>query len=482
VPIYVLFVQQALVRPLPSHFSPSLPSLPLQDEPTSGLDAAAAANIMVFIKELAKEERLIVVATIHQPSSKVYAGFDQVMILSGGKEAFCGDARETIGYFEGLGYPMSALTNPAEFFLDLVNADFVDQAEVDKILDQWASKKGMKGSASEPAAVVATAAGAGAADRASTTSSSSSEAGTWHEIKVMLRRHALLVVRDPVLYIGRAFIFLFSNLYFTAVYAQARNRNQDQVLNRMWLGIWYIGVPANMGVVAVYALNEEYKSVAREIKNGMVTPFSYVLAKSVLQVPIMFIWAVFALGQAYAIMDYYVANFGLMMVIFACYIYAWEAMAELLSVAFENPLLGMMQFMGLWFSAFLYGGFLIPGEDIYWPLKIFFYILPIKYTVRSMNYVDNIDAKFDGCAKYDDDEQFCFGQQGDEVLKNVGSIYPLITDENTLSTDIGIVLAIAAFFKLQYIVILVVKSRAASTLGAPLQKSKQVLDKVHTEA
>ena len=55
------------------------------------------------------------------------------------------------------------------------------------------------------------------------------------------------------------------------------------------------------------------------------------------------------------------------------------------------------------FSAFLYGGFLIPGEDIYWPLKIFFYILPIKYTVRSMNYVDNIDAKFDGCAKYDDD-------------------------------------------------------------------------------
>ena len=53
--------------------------------------------------------------------------------------------------------------------------------------------------------------------------------------------------------------------------------------------------------------------------------------------------------------------------------------------------------MGFWFSAFLYGGFLIPGEDIYWPLKIFFYILPIKYTVRSMNYVDNIDAKFDGC-------------------------------------------------------------------------------------
>ena len=76
------------------------PKLLFLDEPTSGLDAAAAVNIMVFVKELAKAENLIVVATIHQPSSKVYAGFDQVMILSGGREAYCGDARETMVYFE----------------------------------------------------------------------------------------------------------------------------------------------------------------------------------------------------------------------------------------------------------------------------------------------------------------------------------------------------------------------------------------------
>ena len=76
------------------------PKLLFLDEPTSGLDAAAAVNIMVFVKELAKAENLIVVATIHQPSSKVYAGFDQVMILSGGREAYCGDARETMAYFE----------------------------------------------------------------------------------------------------------------------------------------------------------------------------------------------------------------------------------------------------------------------------------------------------------------------------------------------------------------------------------------------
>ena len=41
------------------------------DEPTSGLNAGAAAHIMGFISILAREENLIIVATIHQPSTKV---------------------------------------------------------------------------------------------------------------------------------------------------------------------------------------------------------------------------------------------------------------------------------------------------------------------------------------------------------------------------------------------------------------------------
>jgi ABC-type multidrug transport system ATPase subunit len=47
------------------------PKLLFLDEPTSGLDAAAAAAIMRFITDLAKQQNLIIVATIHQPSTKV---------------------------------------------------------------------------------------------------------------------------------------------------------------------------------------------------------------------------------------------------------------------------------------------------------------------------------------------------------------------------------------------------------------------------
>ena len=67
------------------------PTLLFLDEPTSGLDAAAASNIMKEIIRVAREERLIILCTIHQPSTKVYDGFDQVMILSQGREAFAGN-------------------------------------------------------------------------------------------------------------------------------------------------------------------------------------------------------------------------------------------------------------------------------------------------------------------------------------------------------------------------------------------------------
>ena len=60
-----------------------------------------------------------------------------------------------------------------------------------------------------------------------------------------------------------------------------------------------------MGVVAVYALNDEFKTILRESKNGMVKPLTYVLAKTVLVLPIMFIFAIFALGiPSFAIMDF----------------------------------------------------------------------------------------------------------------------------------------------------------------------------------
>ena len=40
---------------------------------------------MDFVRALAKEDHLIVVATIHQPATRVFLGFDNLVLLSGGR-------------------------------------------------------------------------------------------------------------------------------------------------------------------------------------------------------------------------------------------------------------------------------------------------------------------------------------------------------------------------------------------------------------
>ena len=47
----------------------------------------------------------------------------------------------------------------------------------------------------------------------------------------------------------------------------ARKHNQDQVLNRFWLIVWFVGVAANLGVVAVFSYNAELNSVQKEVSD-----------------------------------------------------------------------------------------------------------------------------------------------------------------------------------------------------------------------
>ncbi|CAE6473936.1 unnamed protein product [Rhizoctonia solani] len=62
------------------------------DEPTSGLDSVSAANVARVLAELAHdpENPVAVIASIHQPSSRLYHQFDQILLLSRGEQVYFG--------------------------------------------------------------------------------------------------------------------------------------------------------------------------------------------------------------------------------------------------------------------------------------------------------------------------------------------------------------------------------------------------------
>ncbi|KAK8858621.1 hypothetical protein IAR55_002850 [Kwoniella newhampshirensis] len=65
------------------------PDVLVLDEPTSGLDSVSAARLVRLLKDLAREGTTIL-ASIHQPSSALYHAFDQVVLLSGGRQLYFG--------------------------------------------------------------------------------------------------------------------------------------------------------------------------------------------------------------------------------------------------------------------------------------------------------------------------------------------------------------------------------------------------------
>lgn len=139
------------------------PKILFLDEPTSGLDSTASYEVMSYAKELARANnasqpwnqsihsnankicQIIIIASIHQPSTTTFQLFDKLLLLSGGRTCYFGPiSHEVETYFAQIGHPVPEHTNPAEFLLDIVSSDFGGakgqaQDRVQQIQNDWAA-------------------------------------------------------------------------------------------------------------------------------------------------------------------------------------------------------------------------------------------------------------------------------------------------------------------------------------------------------
>jgi ABC-type multidrug transport system ATPase subunit len=100
------------------------PSLLVLDEPTSGLDSTAAARLVATLAAVARKGRTVV-ASVHQPSTRVYRMFDAVLLLAEGSCLYYGAGRDAMDYFASVGFAPGFHVNPADFMLDLANGQYV---------------------------------------------------------------------------------------------------------------------------------------------------------------------------------------------------------------------------------------------------------------------------------------------------------------------------------------------------------------------
>ena len=158
-------------------------------------------------------------------------------------------------------------------------------------------------------------------------------------------------------------------------------------------------------------------------------------------------------------------------------------------------------FMNNWFSAFLFAGIMIKGEDVIWPFRLLCYILPLRWGVQGMLYIEYKGATFEGadtavcpaalaanpppgCTYHPglmpadgfkcpgSTQAGCYGYTGAQVLESIHNRYEIATSEDIVVRNFGYLLAIALVFKLQYFGMLMMRMKKCSQI-MPTKGAKQ---------
>lgn len=117
------------------------PILLFLDEPTSGLDSTSSLAIINSLKKMTSLGMTIIMV-IHQPRYSLFNLFDQVLLLGkGGHTVYTGSAPGSVRYFEGLGFPMTAGENAADWLMDVISGEvknpLMPSFKVERLFDRW---------------------------------------------------------------------------------------------------------------------------------------------------------------------------------------------------------------------------------------------------------------------------------------------------------------------------------------------------------
>ncbi|PQE30924.1 ABC transporter protein [Rutstroemia sp. NJR-2017a WRK4] len=359
------------------------PKILFLDEPTSGLDSAASWEVMSFVKQVAKQNNLIVIASIHQPSTSTFQLFDKLMLLSGGKSHYFGPVSDVGDHFKSIGFPIPLHMNAAEYLLDLMNTDFAtDQRQVQgrltSIRHLWlksAACQQMNSSIEgsllniKPLPLPAT-----------------SRGGFINVLVTLVHRSFIKSYRDVVAYGIRIAMYMGLAIMMGTVWLRLKTDQSDiqPFINAIFFGSAFMSF---MAVAYVPSFLEDRSTFIKERANGLYSAPLFMLSNFIIGLPYLFLITVL-----FSITTYWLNNFRPTATAFFTWIMwlfldllAAESLVVLISSVFPSFVisLALTAFAnGLWMSV---GGFLVPQGtlNVFWRY-VFHYIDYQTYVFQGM--------------------------------------------------------------------------------------------------
>ncbi|KAH0124376.1 putative ABC transporter, partial [Aureobasidium melanogenum] len=373
------------------------PKILFLDEPTSGLDSVASFEVIHLLKKYAQQHQLIVVASIHQPSTATFQLFDKLLLLSQGQTCYFGPVSNVAPYFASLGMPVPELMNPSEHILDLTNTDFESEEGGGNMTAQrllmiqsaWKTRGNDNYGASSELEKSETFAG-------------SQGPGLAHDLGIpvtLLHRLFLKSYRDIVAYWIRVAMYMGLAIMMGTVWLRLSTIQKDiqSFVNALFFGSAFLSF---MAVAYVPAFLEDRAIFVKERANGLYGPLSFVVSNFFIGLPFLFLISILFASVTYWLINFRPdadAFFIHVMWLFLDLVAA-ESLVVLVSSLFPNFIiaLALVAFAnGLWMSV---GGFLVPtgSLNVFWRY-VFHYIDYQAYVFRGM-MVNEFDGRTYSCA------------------------------------------------------------------------------------
>ncbi|KAJ5669973.1 Arginine--tRNA ligase cytoplasmic [Penicillium maclennaniae] len=363
------------------------PKILFLDEPTSGLDSTASFEVISYAKELARLNNVIIIASIHQPSTTTFQLFDKLLLLSGGRTCYFGPTQDVKPYFHKIGHPIPSNTNPAEFLLDIVSSDFnsgkdSSQERVEAIQRAWSTSteaNALTRHVSERAQVAEK-------DVNKVVMEDMARPGQVKIISALLQRSFIKSYRDVVAYGIRIVMYLGLAIMMGTVWLRLHPSQEyiQPFVNAIFFGSAFMSF---MAVAYVPAFLEDRANFAKERANGLYGPTPFMISNFLIGLPFLFLISIL-----FSIVSYWLSNFrpaGDAFFTWVMWIFldlvAAESLVVLVTAIFPNFVisLALVAFAnGLWMSV---GGFLVTPTILnpFWKY-VFHYIDYQAYVFQGM--------------------------------------------------------------------------------------------------
>ena len=244
------------------------PAIIFLDEPTTGLDSFTSESLIENLRKLAATG-ITVIATIHQPNVYIFELFEKMMIIGGREILFHGDAKDSLEYFENIGFKCPRFSNPAEYYLELVTRTATNYEKNIKILCDNAVKPEVSIVEEELPPVF-----------------KKDFAGFFKELKILIKRTGINMIRNKMMFVYKSislgvFVLLVLAAYYQACDSTTLNSVNDRAGIIFVLLVFLSFTVAN----SMNSFARDKILFTREQANKIYSPASFYLSKLLFEIP-----------------------------------------------------------------------------------------------------------------------------------------------------------------------------------------------------